>query len=83
MDWELRAKRAEMLLADELIKEALDVLERDCVTAWTATGLAGAEQREQAWLMMKSAQRFRGYLQAIADDGKVQLAAKQALSPYR
>lgn len=82
-DWESRARRAEMLLADDLIVEALTVLERDCIAAWTATGIAGAEQREQAWRMMKSAERFRGYLQAIADDGKMKLAAKQALSPYR
>ena len=83
MDYEARARRAEMLLSDDLVKEALDTLEADCVALWGATGLADAAKREQAWLMLKSAQRFRGYLQAIVDDGKLELAAKQSLTPYR
>jgi hypothetical protein len=83
VDHQQRARRAEMLLDDELVKEALVTLEADCVAAWTATGMADAAKREQAWLMLKSAQRFRGYLQAIVDDGKMELASKQAMTPYR
>lgn len=76
-----RAAHAAQLLDDPLLKEAFDDLEAAAVAKWQSTGFDNVQEREWAWLMLKAAQRVRGSLQGLVDDGKI--AAAQAVAPLR
>lgn len=72
-----------MLLADELVVEALKVLRDDCIALWASTGLNDTEARERAWMMLKAGDRFEGYLKAIVEDGQIKQAARRATAVFR
>ena len=45
-----RAADAEAILNNALVKEVLDSLEKDIITAWEATPMRDVEAREKAWM---------------------------------
>jgi hypothetical protein len=70
-----RAKHAEVLLNDPLLKEAFASLERDYIEAWKATSVVQTDARERLWQALQIVGKVRDHLALLVADGKV--AAKE------
>lgn len=66
-----RAIRAEALLADELLIEAFDTLEKGYVAAWRATTVEEAAGREKLFLAINIVGKVRDHLAAVVANGKL------------
>ena len=65
---EQRGDRARNLLNDDVLKDALDMIEKDCLDQWRATSFRDADAREKLWMQVKAIDIFRAKLhQAVAD----------------
>lgn len=63
----LRGHRAEEILQDPLIVEALEGIEQALHSQWQTA--VTSEAREELWYTLKGAQRFKHYLTVIVDNG--------------
>ena len=70
----VRGRQAGRLLDDDLLKEALDTIERDCENSWRNSAYGEGEKREAAYQMLKVVKAFRGHLTTVLETGK--MAAK-------
>jgi hypothetical protein len=68
----LRAERAKQLLAEPLIKESLDRLEKDISEAWARTGIRDKEGQHELLLMMQTARKFRALFEQIVITGEIE-----------
>lgn len=68
MDTEQRAARARQLKDDPILRELLDGLRNEAISVWSRTKVADQQQREFAWMMVRSIDRIEAGLQAIVDD---------------
>jgi len=75
-----RATRADQLLRDPLLREALDLIEREILEQWEACPVRDVEGREIVWRYYKTAKKFRGILQGAVESGKVSAFRKQSLT---
>jgi hypothetical protein len=66
-----RGEQARRLLTDELLVETLDRIEQEWNDAWQNSPARDVEGREMAYLILKSAQKFRKELMLIQEQGKV------------
>ena len=66
-----RARRAQSLLNDPLIKEAFETLEKDLLATWKQSGTGDKETRESLWLAMRLLDRLRIHLQSILETGQM------------
>ncbi len=66
-----RGSHAATILADPLIVEALNTVERRAHEAWANSGAAELQSREQAYWRLKAAAGFRAELEGLIRDGKV------------
>jgi hypothetical protein len=66
-----RGKRAEMLLADELVKSIFDELADNIQKTWLETKGSETDVRERCWGTMQMLLKFRAILQHVAADGRI------------
>ena len=69
MSDEQREEHAKRLLSDELLNEAFDVLKKDLMSRWNASGSAELEARESIWLAMRLLDKLYGHVQSIVETG--------------
>ena len=70
-----RGARAEMLLRDELLKEAFDTLEKAYISEWAVTQVRDVEARERLWSAVNVNRKYQDHLRNVLANGK--LAQKQ------
>ena len=66
---EYREERAKNLLSNELFNEAFDVLRKDLMSRWEASGSTELEARESIWLAMRLLDRLYGHITSIVETG--------------
>lgn len=66
-----RAMRARELLDNELLNEALSVLEKELIDAWEKCPTRDLEGKEHYWQLYKTAKKFRHVLNGYVESGKL------------
>jgi len=74
-----RAEHAKRILSDELVQEAFATIEKDFITAWRATGVSQAEERERIYTLLRMADSFRLFFQKVMEQGLIHQHQLQAL----
>ena len=69
MSDDLREERARSLLNNELFNESFEVLRKDLMDRWSASGSAELEARESIWLAMRLLDKLYGHVQSIVETG--------------
>ena len=69
MSDEYREEKAKNLLSNELFKESFDVLRKDLMNRWEASGSTELEARESIWLAMRLLDRLHGHIKSIVETG--------------
>ena len=64
-----REERAKSLLQNELFNEAFDVLRKDLMDRWNASGSSELEARESIWLAMRLLDKLYGHITSIVETG--------------
>jgi hypothetical protein len=65
----MRGRRAEQLLADELLQEAFETLKAEYLRAWENTDPSENERREQLWYAHRVVPLVRKHLTDVVKDG--------------
>ena len=66
---EERERRAQNLLENPLFKEAFEVLRKDLMDRWNASGSSELEARESIWLAMRLLDKLYGHITSIVETG--------------
>lgn len=66
-----RASKAQALLENELLSEALEAIEREILDQWVECPARDKEGKEALWQLIKTARKFRGVLQGYVQTGKL------------
>ena len=69
MSDEYRDEKAKNLLSNELFNESFDVLRKDLMNRWEASGSTELEARESIWLAMRLLDRLHGHIKSIVETG--------------
>jgi len=69
MSDEYREEKAKNLLSNELFNESFDVLRKDLMSRWEASGSSELEARESIWLAMRLLDRLHGHIKSIVETG--------------
>jgi len=69
MSDDLREERAKSLLSNELFNEAFEVLRKDLMDRWSASGSSELEARESIWLAMRLLDKIYGHVSSIVETG--------------
>ena len=69
MSDEYREEKAKNLLSNELFNEAFDVLRKDLMGRWEASGSTELEARESIWLAMRLLDSLNGHIKSIVETG--------------
>ena len=69
MSDEYREEKAKNLLSNELFNEAFEVLRKDLMNRWEASGSTELEARESIWLAMRLLDRLYGHITSIVETG--------------
>ena len=62
MSDDLREERAKSLLNNELFNESFDILRKDLMDRWSASGSSELEARESIWLAMRLLDKLYGHI---------------------
>ena len=73
----LRAEKAQRLLNDPLIREALQTLEKDVAEAWATSAIRDKEGQNELLLMMKTARKFKAIFETYVQTGEVEKSKLQ------
>ena len=71
MTKEEKLRRANTLLNDPLFNEAFDVLKKDLLNRWEASGSPEVEARESIWLAMRLLDRIHAHISSIVETGRM------------
>jgi len=66
-----REEKAQNLLNNELFQEAFEVLRKDLMDRWSASGSTELEARESIWLAMRLLDKLYGHVQSIVETGRM------------
>lgn len=66
-----RGQRAQLLLDDDLLREALDAIESEVVRQWENCPARDTEGKEALWKLMKTSKKFRGLLIGYVQTGRL------------
>ena len=66
-----RGARAEALLKNELLQEALVTLERDYIEAWKTSSARDTDGRERLWQAVNIVGKVRDHIVKVVNDGKL------------
>jgi hypothetical protein len=69
MSDEHREEKAKNLLSNELFNESFDVLRKDLMGRWEASGSSELEARESIWLAMRLLDKLYGHITSIVETG--------------
>jgi len=69
MNQEERERRAPNLINDPLFQESFEVLRKDLLDRWSASGSTELEARESIWLAMRLLDRIEGHIKSIVETG--------------
>jgi len=69
MSDEYREEKAKNLLSNELFNEAFEVLRKDLMIRWEASGSTELEARESIWLAMRLLDKLYGHITSIVETG--------------
>jgi len=69
MSDEYREEKAKNLLSNELFNEAFEVIRKDLMDRWSASGSTELEARESIWLAMRLLDRLYGHITSIVETG--------------
>ena len=69
MSDDLKEERARSLLNNELFNESFEVLRKDLMDRWNASGSSELEARESIWLAMRLLDKLYGHIQSIVETG--------------
>ena len=69
MSDDLKEERARSLLNNELFNESFEVLRKDLMDRWSASGSSELEARESIWLAMRLLDKLYGHIQSIVETG--------------
>ena len=72
-----REERAKNLLQNELFNEAFDVLRKDLMDRWNASGSSELEARESIWLAMRLLDKLYGHITSIVETGHMNKVMSQ------
>ena len=72
-----KAERAGQIYNDPLIRETLDLMEREVMEAWITCPVRDAEAREALWRMAVTTRKFRDLLRGTMESGKLAIAQIQ------
>ena len=75
-----KANRAQLLLDNDLYKEAHAELEKQLIDAWIKTPPRDSDGRERCWAAVQANRKHRDYLQSIVNNGKLAAAELKALA---
>ena len=64
-----REEKAQNLLNNELFQEAFDVMRKDLMGRWEASGSSELEARESIWLAMRLLDKLYGHITSIVETG--------------
>ena len=78
-----RGWQAQQLLDNELLKEALDVIEKDVIAQWEQCPARDNEGKEQLWQLYKTAKKFRLVLQGVVETGKLASSKLKEAETFR
>lgn len=65
-----RAAHAQIIMEDELVKEAFEEIERDLVNQWMTAQEDDVDGRERCYRTVLGLRVFKGYFEAILANGK-------------
>ena len=71
MDPELRLRRAEALVNDELLNEAFETLRTELMDRWENSASTEVEARESIWLGLQLLARVRRHIHSIIETGEM------------
>ena len=74
---EQREEHAKRLLSDELLNEAFDVLKKDLMSRWIASGSTELEARESIWLAMRLLDKLYNHISSIVETGHMNKVLSQ------
>jgi hypothetical protein len=66
-----RGERAQRLLADEMLQDALAILEEAYTAMWKGSAAADTAKREDAYHLSRNLQHFKRHLGLVLQDGKL------------
>jgi len=78
-----RAKRAALLIDDDMLKEAFASLEADYTKFWKATDARDTDARERIWLAMQVVGKVQAHLNAVIANGQIAQADLEQLKAER
>ena len=70
-DQQYRAAKAQELLENELLKEALEAIEKEVMEQWIACPARDKEGKEALWQLIKTSRKFREILLGYINTGKL------------
>ena len=77
MSDQLREEQANRLLKDPLFNEAFEVLKKDLMDRWEASGSLELEARESIWLAMRLLDKLHGHINSIVETGHMNKVMSQ------
>ena len=77
MSDQLREEQANRLLKDPLFNEAFEVLKKDLMDRWEASGSLELEARESIWLAMRLLDKLHGHIKSIVETGHMNKVMSQ------
>ena len=69
-----RANRAELLMRNELLQEAWEYIESQCVRLWRETHVNDERTRERIWAMLKANQVHKEWFGKVIANGQLSKA---------
>lgn len=70
-----RGDNAARILAEPVVKEALESMKAEIIRAWSETPARDAEAREWVWRQYKAVEKFEGLLKGYMETGKFERKA--------
>ena len=71
IDEQTRGQAAQMLLDNEILRQALDAIESEVVDQWEKCPARDAEGKEALWQLFKTSKKFRAVLFGYVQTGKL------------
>lgn len=71
LEQQSRGQVALQLLENELLKEALDAIDREVMEQWISCPARDKEGKEALWQLIKTSRKFREVLNGYIDTGKL------------
>ena len=71
VDEQTRGQAAQMLLDNELLRQALDAIESEVVDQWEKCPARDDEGKEALWQLFKTSKKFRAVLFGYVQTGKL------------